>query len=423
MKAIRIYISKPLNTDWKNTEKTLDDIQHQSAKALNYCMTKWYFWQQEKENWKSEKGKYPTFSELPSPEKMLYTEMRGMFPELQSKTISEINQKAKQRFSTDCREVFYSFEKSLPTFRKTHPVMVSGQQYSLEKKDGVYIFSPGLRPKDYKGIRKFDFALNTVKLTGSQKAVIDRIFSGEYKKSAAMISQHKRKRKWFVIFTYEPEKKTVLLDKEKILGVDLGISKAFFCGIKGEYDRISESGEEIKRFRQKIRHWRRSFQHSAKVSTRGGQGRNKILRPVLALGDKEKRFRDTKYHQYSKAIVEFALKHGCGVIQMENLDGLVASGRSGHFLIRDWAISDLHTKLKYKADEYGIELRFVNPKYTSQRCSECGFIDRENRTEQEKFKCLKCGFEENADYNAALNLSIANIDEIIKSEISGGNGE
>ncbi|EJF06793.1 transposase [Thiovulum sp. ES] len=49
-------------------------------------------------------------------------------------------------------------------------------------------------------------------------------------------------------------------------------------------------------------------------------------------------------------------------------------------------------------------MKKVNPKFTSQKCSKCGYIDKENRKTQSEFKCLKCGHSENADLNASKNI-------------------
>ena len=43
--------------------------------------------------------------------------------------------------------------------------------------------------------------------------------------------------------------------------------------------------------------------------------------------------------------------------------------------------------------------------YTSQTCSKCGNIDKENRQTQEKFECTKCGLKLNADHNASINIA------------------
>ncbi|WP_342775828.1 transposase [Nonomuraea mesophila] len=47
----------------------------------------------------------------------------------------------------------------------------------------------------------------------------------------------------------------------------------------------------------------------------------------------------------------------------------------------------------------------VDPSYTSQQCSACGHVDRNNRPDQETFSCTSCGFAEHADVNAARNIA------------------
>ncbi|MGH3861956.1 RNA-guided endonuclease InsQ/TnpB family protein [Actinokineospora sp.] len=49
----------------------------------------------------------------------------------------------------------------------------------------------------------------------------------------------------------------------------------------------------------------------------------------------------------------------------------------------------------------------VDPRYTSQRCSACGVVDREARESQAVFQCRSCAFACNADVNAACNIRIA----------------
>ena len=61
----------------------------------------------------------------------------------------------------------------------------------------------------------------------------------------------------------------------------------------------------------------------------------------------------------------------------------------------------------YKAKQVGIEVILVDPKYTSQKCSECGHIHEDNRKTQSLMDCVSCGYVENADVNAAINISRA----------------
>jgi putative transposase len=62
------------------------------------------------------------------------------------------------------------------------------------------------------------------------------------------------------------------------------------------------------------------------------------------------------------------------------------------------------TMLEYKAKWYGKKLILVDPKYTSQRCNECGYVEKENRVSQSQFICKSCNHEDNADVNASKNI-------------------
>ena len=61
--------------------------------------------------------------------------------------------------------------------------------------------------------------------------------------------------------------------------------------------------------------------------------------------------------------------------------------------------------IEYKAERVGRKVKYVAPAFTSQTCSKCGYVDKENRLEQEKFECRCCGFTINADHNATINIA------------------
>ena len=69
-----------------------------------------------------------------------------------------------------------------------------------------------------------------------------------------------------------------------------------------------------------------------------------------------------------------------------------------------WSYTQCIDKLERLCEENGILLTKVNPAYTSQCCSSCGHIDKLNRS-GERFKCQCCGYENDADVNAAINIS------------------
>lgn len=92
---------------------------------------------------------------------------------------------------------------------------------------------------------------------------------------------------------------------------------------------------------------------------------------------------------------------------IDNHGKRVRSKASLNKSILDQGWYEFRRQLSYKLQWHGGKLIVVPPQYTSQMCSRCGYVDKNNRMTQEKFKCISCGFECNADYNAALNILAA----------------
>ena len=66
--------------------------------------------------------------------------------------------------------------------------------------------------------------------------------------------------------------------------------------------------------------------------------------------------------------------------------------------------SRLMKRLQDKMNANGGRLVIVLAAYTSQTCHKCGYVTKENRDSQAVFRCVECGYEANADVNAAENI-------------------
>jgi IS605 OrfB family transposase len=122
---------------------------------------------------------------------------------------------------------------------------------------------------------------------------------------------------------------------------------------------------------------------------------------------KEARFAADTNHCISKQIVTEAQRTGRG-IALEDLTGI--RGRVGlrkpqRVTLHSWAFAQFGQFTAYKARRAGVPVVFVDPAYTSQRCSTCGLTDKKNRPAQATFCCTSCGFAEHADVNAARNIA------------------
>jgi putative transposase len=81
------------------------------------------------------------------------------------------------------------------------------------------------------------------------------------------------------------------------------------------------------------------------------------------------------------------------------------SGLNKSILDQGWG--EFKRQLKYKLEWVGGLLVEVTPQYTSQKCSQCGYTHKQNRTTQESFCCIACNYTEHADINAAKNILAA----------------
>lgn len=91
-----------------------------------------------------------------------------------------------------------------------------------------------------------------------------------------------------------------------------------------------------------------------------------------------------------------------GTIEEPGRNIKAKAGLNKSILDQGWF--EFRRQLDYKLCWRGGMLVEVNPRHTSQRCSCCGHIAKENRLSQALFRCRACGYEENADINAAKNI-------------------
>jgi len=81
------------------------------------------------------------------------------------------------------------------------------------------------------------------------------------------------------------------------------------------------------------------------------------------------------------------------------------SGLNRSILDQGWY--EFKRQLMYKQAWRGGHVVLVDPKYSSQKCSNCGFTSAENRRTQANFNCIGCNYVLNADVNAAKNILAA----------------
>jgi IS605 OrfB family transposase len=138
-------------------------------------------------------------------------------------------------------------------------------------------------------------------------------------------------------------------------------------------------------------------------------GTKNATRRLRQLAGREARVQRDVHHSISKALVTTAVVSRTA-LALEDLRGIrerVTVRREHRYVRHAWAFFQLRQFIAYKAAWADIPVHLVDPRNTSRTCSVCGHCDKANRRSQADFSCQRCGFNTNADENAALNISRA----------------
>ncbi len=183
------------------------------------------------------------------------------------------------------------------------------------------------------------------------------------------------------------------------LGVDLGI-----VNLATDSEGQTFSGEQVERNRKR---------HHALRGRLQKRGTKSAKRHLKKLSGKERRFRKNTNHVISKRIVQKAQQQHKALAIEELRHIRTRTERTVRHSQRarqsSWAFGQLRQFLSYKAALAGVPLHTVDPRNTSRTCSECGHCAKANRKSQACFCCQACGHTDNADRNAAKNISRASV--------------
>ncbi len=276
-----------------------------------------------------------------------------------------------------------------PCFGKGVPVRLDKRMFSVVETDNRFRYFASIATS--KG-RIF------VPLLGQryQYKYLSKLFQGELQQGTAELLL--KEEKFFVYLTVKKESNVPQPDTNFTpVGVDLGLNNLSTSVILKDKPRKARffSGKPALKMRRRFSAFRKSL------------GKAKKLWRIRASKEKEARCMRDINHKASAAIVRQALAVENPVIVLEKLQGIrqrPKSGRKLNRMLNRWAFAQLQQFIEYKAKWNGIPVAYVKPNYTSQRCSSCGYTVKANR-KGKNFVCRKCGYQLNADLNAAINIA------------------
>lgn len=197
--------------------------------------------------------------------------------------------------------------------------------------------------------------------------------------------------KWYVVFSCELPDVPLVDNGKPAVGIDVGLMH-FLTTSDGKRE---PNPRYLKRELPALRRACRCVARKQK----GGKNRRKAVRRLQTIHARVKNLRREHHFQVACRLV---LAYGLIAVESLNITGMLRNGRLAR-AIADAAWGGFASILRGKAEKAGSRVVEVDPKGTSQQCSQCGQQVRKDLSVR-WHDCPHCGLSLDRDHNAALNI-------------------
>ena len=215
---------------------------------------------------------------------------------------------------------------------------------------------------------------------------------------------------WYISVQTEREVSEAKHPSTSAIGVDMGIAQ--FATLSDGH--VFAAVNSFKQKQKQLARYQRTLSRKVKFSQNWKRQKSKIgrLHQTIANIRKDYLHKTTTIISQNHAMiviedlqVKNMSKSASGNLNKPGRHVKAKSGLNRSILDQGWF--EFRRQIEYKQVWRGGDVLAVPPQYTSQRCSCCGTVSKENRQSQAKFACIACGYQANADVNAAMNILAA----------------
>ena len=191
------------------------------------------------------------------------------------------------------------------------------------------------------------------------------------------------------------------------IGIDLGLKNFAIVSNGKIYKNINKS-VRLKKLEKQLRREQRCLSRKYNNLKKGESTQKaNIQKQKLKVQKLYHRIDNIRTDYINKIIAEIVkIKPSYITIENLNVKGMMKN-RHLSKAIASQKFCEFRTKLKTKCNDIGIEIRIVDKWYPSSKtCHNCGTIKKDLKLSDRIFRCT-CGYIEDRDFNAALNLKDA----------------
>lgn len=339
----------------------------------------------------------------------------------QSKSLTDIRDNDRPEYQEICRtvltDVLIRLEKAYNDFfrrikngeKPGHPRFQGQSRYNSFS----YISPIGGLKVTYPVDPKNKHGRVTLSRFGSMKIRLHRPMEGTIKTcTIKREGEH-----WYAIFSCEMEQEPQYHPSEEAVGVDLGLLH-FATLSTGE---TIENPRHYRKAEAKLKRLQQSLSKKKKKNTKTGCKGNRRKKAIKAVAKTHRKIANQRRDFLHKESRKLVRQYQIVVFEDLNINVMVRRPKAkqdeetGQYLangasqkaglnksINDAGWSMFIDYCTYKAEWAGGRVVKVDPKYTSQICSNCGTVVKKG-LEERAHKC-SCGLEIDRDWNAAINI-------------------
>lgn len=198
------------------------------------------------------------------------------------------------------------------------------------------------------------------------------------------------------------------------IGIDLGLKNFAICSDSSIYQNINKTNS-IKKTEKKLRREQRKLSRKIISIKKGESTQKNFVKQKLKVQKLHQRLTNIRTDYINKTINSIVkTKPSFIVIEDLNVSGMMKNKYLSKAVAQQ-KFFEFKTKLISKCKENNIELRIVDRWYPSSKlCHNCGHIKKDLKLSDRTYICSECGYTEDRDINASLNLRDAKTYTIIQ---------
>ena len=220
--------------------------------------------------------------------------------------------------------------------------------------------------------------------------------------------------RYYISVLVDIQKQDTEVDSDFGVGIDLGLKNLAICSDGSTYQNINKTHNVIK-LEKSLKREQRKLSRKVISIKKGESTQKNFVKQKLKVQKLYQRLTNIRTDYLNKTIHSIVkTKPSYIVIEDLNISGIMKNRHLSKAVVQQ-KFFEFRSKLVNKCKEIGIELRVVDRFYPSSKtCHGCGHVKRDLKLSDRTYKCSECGYVEDRDINASLNLRDAKTYTIIQ---------